>query len=54
MRFVSLLHEGWDHHTNIRESLQEQCQLTDQPAAALIKDLKARGLLDQTLVVWGW
>lgn len=53
VRFVSLLHEGWDHHTNIRESLQEQCQLTDQPAAALIKDLKARGLLDQTLVVWG-
>ena len=53
VRFVSLLHEGWDHHTDIEDRTKQQCQLTDQPTAALISDLKKRGLLDQTLVVWG-
>jgi len=53
VRFVSLLHEAWDHHRNLVKGVRTQCQLTDQPAAALIKDLKARGLLENTLVVWG-
>ncbi|MSR56425.1 MAG: DUF1501 domain-containing protein [Planctomycetaceae bacterium] len=53
VRFVSLLHEGWDHHTDLVGGIRTQCGLTDRPAAALIKDLKARGLLDETLVIWG-
>jgi uncharacterized protein (DUF1501 family) len=53
VRFITLLHEGWDHHNDIHRKIKKQCQLTDRPAAALIKDLKARGLLDSTLVVWG-
>ncbi len=52
-RFVQLMHSGWDQHNNLYTQLFEQCKDTDQPSAALVKDLKARGLLDDTLVVWG-
>ncbi len=53
VRFVMLTHASWDDHTNINTKLKKNCLITDQPAAALIKDLKQRGLLDTTLVVWG-
>lgn len=53
VRFVMLMHASWDDHTNIDTKLKKNCNITDQPAAALIKDLKQRGLLDTTLVVWG-
>ncbi len=57
VRFVQLYHTDWDHHgnhdTHLGEPLEARCRETDQPAAALLKDLKARGLLDDTLVVWG-
>ncbi len=57
VRFVQLYHTDWDHHgnhdTHLGEPLDARCKETDGPAAALIKDLKARGLLDDTLVVWG-
>ena len=52
-RFVQLMHSGWDQHNNLYTQLAEQCKDTDQPSAALVKDLKMRGLLDDTLVVWG-
>jgi hypothetical protein len=52
-RFVQLMHGGWDQHNNLHSQLPIQCQDTDQPSAALVKDLKERGLLDDTLVVWG-
>ena len=48
-----LAHASWDHHENLNEKLKENCEITDQPAAALLKDLKQRGLLDETLVIWG-
>lgn len=53
VRVVQLLHRGWDQHGNIAGDLPLQCRDVDQPAAALIQDLKQRGLLDSTLVVWG-
>ena len=53
MRFVMLMHASWDQHTNLNKTLKKNCDITDQPIAALIKDLKQRGLLDSTLVVWG-
>jgi hypothetical protein len=53
VRFVELFHDGWDHHSDLNSGLKKHCDLTDQPAAALIKDLKQRGLLDTTLVIWG-
>ena len=53
VRFVQLFHRGWDQHTNLPRQIAGQCRDTDQPSAALIKDLKARGLLDDTLVLWG-
>ncbi|HMO14702.1 MAG TPA: DUF1501 domain-containing protein [Pirellulaceae bacterium] len=53
VRFVQLFHRGWDQHFNIATDLPNQCRDIDQPAAALIRDLKQRGLLDETLVVWG-
>jgi hypothetical protein len=53
VRFVQLFHRGWDQHTNLPKQIVGQCHDTDQPAAALIEDLKQRGLLDETLVVWG-
>ena len=53
VRFVNLYHEGWDHHSDVAGGLKNQCGQTDRGAAALVKDLKRRGLLDDTLVVWG-
>jgi hypothetical protein len=57
VRFVQLYHTDWDHHgnkgTELGESLDKICGETDQPAAALVKDLKQRGLLNDTLIVWG-
>ncbi len=53
VRFVQLYHMGWDHHDNLPDHLGKQCNDTDQPSAALITDLKQRGLLDETLVIWG-
>ena len=51
-RCVQLMHSGWDQHGNLYTQLAQQCKDTDQPAAALVKDLKRLGLLDRTLVVW--
>jgi hypothetical protein len=53
VRFVQLFHQGWDQHGNVVGGISRQCQQTDQASAALIIDLKRRGLLDDTLVVWG-
>lgn len=53
VRFVNLYHEGWDHHSDVAGGLKVACGATDRGAAALIVDLKRRGLLDETLVVWG-
>ena len=53
VRFVQLCDQGWDHHGSVFESLPKKCKQVDQPIAALIQDLKQRGLLDETLVVWG-
>jgi len=52
-RFVQLFDQGWDHHGNVFSSLRNKCKQIDQPIAALLSDLKQRGLLDETLVVWG-
>lgn len=52
VRFVQLMHSGWDQHRNLPTQLIEQCRDTDQPSAALVKDLKQRGLLEDTLVIW--
>jgi hypothetical protein len=53
VRFVQIFHRGWDQHGNISGDLPNQCKDVDQPSYALIQDLKQRGLLDDTLVVWG-
>jgi len=53
VRFIQLYHRGWDQHKDLPRDLALQCKGTDQPTAALITDLKQRGLLDDTLVVWG-
>jgi hypothetical protein len=53
VRFVQLFHEAWDHHGGLTAGLKEQTGQTDRASAALIKDLKQRGLLDETLVIWG-
>lgn len=53
VRFIQLYHMGWDHHESVPRQLPGQCQDTDQPSSALIQDLKQRGMLDDTLVVWG-
>jgi uncharacterized protein (DUF1501 family) len=53
VRVVQLLHRGWDQHGQLPVALKNQCADTDQATAALVKDLKQRGLLDSTLVVWG-
>ena len=53
VRFVELFHEAWDQHGNLVGDLKKNCKNTDQASAALVKDLKQRGLLDSTLVVWG-
>jgi len=53
VRFVQLFHRGWDQHTKLPTQLPGQCRDTDRPGAALIQDLKQRGLLEETLIVWG-
>jgi hypothetical protein len=53
VRFVELFHEAWDQHGNLTADIQKNCRDTDQACAALLKDLKQRGLLDDTLVIWG-
>ncbi len=53
VRFVNLYHASWDHHSNLDNGLRFNAGMADQPIAALLKDLKQRGLLDETLVVWG-
>lgn len=53
VRFVQLFHMGWDQHTSLIPEIRNQCRDTDQPSAALIQDLRQRGLLDETLVIWG-
>jgi hypothetical protein len=53
VRFIQLYHRAWDHHSNIVDGMTWAAQDCDQPSAALIKDLKSRGLLDDTLILWG-
>jgi hypothetical protein len=53
VRFVQLMHRGWDQHSDLPKQIRGQCKDVDQPSAALIQDLKERGLLDDTLVIWG-
>ena len=53
VRFIQLYHMGWDQHSDLPNQIRSQCRDTDQPSAALIRDLKQRGLLDDTLVIWG-
>jgi hypothetical protein len=53
VRFIQLYHRGWDHHGGLTEKLPPLAKDTDQPSAALVQDLKQRGLLDDTLVIWG-
>lgn len=53
VRFIQIFHRGWDQHSNLSGDLPSQCKDVDQACAALIKDLKQRGLLDDTLVIWG-
>jgi hypothetical protein len=53
VKFIQLYHQGWDQHDNLPRNIQRQCRETDQASAALVTDLKRRGMLDDTLVVWG-
>ena len=53
VRFINIYHEGWDAHSDVAGNLKNNCGKTDQAAAALVKDLKQRGMLDETLVIWG-
>lgn len=53
VRFIQLYHKGWDHHGGLKKFMGVSCGSTDQPTAALIKDLKRRGMLEDTLVIWG-
>jgi uncharacterized protein (DUF1501 family) len=53
VRFINIYHEGWDAHSDLVGNHTSNCKITDQASAALVKDLKQRGLLDSTLVVWG-
>jgi uncharacterized protein (DUF1501 family) len=53
VRFIQLYHMGWDQHGSLPAQIKGQCLDTDQPTAALIKDLKQRGMLDETLIIWG-
>ncbi len=52
-RFIQVMHGGWDQHKSINTEFNQQCLDTDQPSAALVRDLEMRGLLDETLVIWG-
>ncbi len=53
VRFVNIYHEGWDAHSDVAGNVKRNCGATDQASAALVKDLEQRGLLDDTLVIWG-
>ncbi len=53
VRFIQLYHQGWDHHGGLPKGIRNECAKTDQACAALVTDLKSRGLLDDTIVVWG-
>src|SRR5207245_4247312 len=53
VRFVQLFHEGWDHHSEVYKGVKDQTAATDRASAALVRDLKQRGLLEDTLVLWG-
>ena len=53
VRFIQLYHRDWDHHGKLKEGVSYKAEETNRPTAALIKDLKQRGLLDDTLVIWG-
>jgi hypothetical protein len=53
VKFIQLYHQGWDQHGNLPTAIKVQCKETDQASAALVQDLKQRGLLDDTLVIWG-
>jgi hypothetical protein len=53
VKFIQLYHQDWDHHNNLPKQLPNECKATDQASAALIMDLKQRGMLDDTLVIWG-
>ena len=53
VRFVEIFHEAWDQHGNLKKDLAKNCRDTDRPTAALLKDLKQRGLLEDTIVIWG-
>src|SRR4029079_9177655 len=53
VRFINIYHEGWDAHSDVTGNSRKNCGATDQASAALVKDLKQRGLLDSTLVIWG-
>jgi hypothetical protein len=53
VKFIQLYHQGWDQHGSLPNGIRTQCRDTDQPAAALLADLAQRGLLDETLVIWG-
>ncbi len=53
VRFINIYHEGWDAHSDVAGNVKKNCQSTDQASAALVMDLKQRGLLDDTLVIWG-
>jgi uncharacterized protein (DUF1501 family) len=53
VRFVNIYHEVWDHHSDVQGGLKSACAQTDRASAALVKDLKQRGMLEDTLVIWG-
>ncbi len=53
VRCITIIHSGWDAHSNVKGNVQNNCRITDQASAALIQDLKRLGMLDETLVVWG-
>ena len=53
VKFIQLYHQGWDHHNDLPDHIAKQCRDTDQASAALVTDLKQRGLLEDTLVIWG-
>ncbi len=53
VRFIQLYHRGWDHHSDLPRDIEKRSQETDQPTAALVKDLKQRGMLKDTLIIWG-
>jgi hypothetical protein len=53
VKFIQLYHQGWDQHDNLPKNIERQCRETDQASAALVTDLKRRGMLDDTLVIWG-